>query len=89
MVSPVFKTVCGAVTPSWVGSIPTRSRHSKYKGFQPFVAESLLYLLMQFKDFGDRLGDRLQKTIVETDNADMIKCFHKLSERSEGRMHGF
>ena len=31
-----------AVTPSWVGSIPTRSRHSIDKGFQPFVVGSLL-----------------------------------------------
>ena len=43
MVSPVFKTVCGAVTPSWVGSIPTRSRHSKIKASGDLSLEAFLW----------------------------------------------
>ena len=59
MVSAVFKTVCGAVMQSWVGSIPTRLRQFIYKGFQPFPAGSLFALQRKICGIGDLFGDHV------------------------------
>ncbi len=50
MALPVFKTVRGAVKPSWVGSIPTRSRHllKEVVRMRPFRNLSALMLAALF-----------------------------------------